>query len=310
MFMSRTSLLVLAAALLLSGCATAGQSQDDWPVYTLEHAQVFPLETTALGQFDASALLRTRAGDLLTLSDSGPTLYRIELPSSPSPARVVALTNLFTREELAPFVAEKIGRYDCEGIAEDDAGRLYICEEANRWILRYDPKGKYVERLSIDWSPVTNYFSIDRNASFEGIAIGSNKLYVANERLMPRIIVVDLRTLKIIEDFVVNPRTVSLLGLHYSDLCWFDAKLYVLCRQHYVVLEVEPETHRVLAEFDYKSLEDRLGYRKDLPVGFMEGLSVDRDNIWLAIDNNGYARKRDPNDIRPVLLKCPRPDRH
>jgi hypothetical protein len=75
-----------------------------------------------------------------------------------------------------------------------------------------------------------------------------------------------------------------------------------------VVLEVEPRTHEVLAEFDYQAAEDRLDYRKDLPVGIMEGLAVDRDFIWLATDNNGFGRKSAPGDIRPTLLRCPRPD--
>jgi len=36
---------------------------------------------------------------------------------------------------------------------------------------------------------------------------------------------------------------------------------------------------------------------------------VDADNVWLLIDNNGYPRKSNPQDARPLLLRCPRPDR-
>jgi hypothetical protein len=72
---------------------------------------------------------------------------------------------------------------------------------------------------------------------------------------------------------------------------------------------VNPDTREVLAEFDYEAVEDALGYRKGLPVGIMEGLAVDRDWIWLVTDNNGWPRKSSPKDIRPTLVKCPRPDR-
>jgi hypothetical protein len=260
-------------------------------------------------RFDASGLLLTPSGDLLTVNDLGPTLYRIEMRPDGASADVVPLPNCFTETQLAPFAAEKVGRYDCEGIAQDPEGRLYICEEANRWILRCDPKAGRVERLAIDWSSVRNYFSTDRNASFEGIAIGKGKLYVANERSAPVIIVVDLARLKVIDHFEVYPQRFSLFGTHYSDLSWYDGKLFVLCRQHRVVLEVDPKTHAVLAEFDYRAMEDRLNYRKQLPVGIMEGLAVERDFFWLVTDNNGFPRANAPDDRRPTLLKCRRPDR-
>jgi hypothetical protein len=75
------------------------------------------------------------------------------------------------------------------------------------------------------------------------------------------------------------------------------------------VLEVEPRTHTVLAEFDYGKLEAQLGYTALNVVGMMEGLAVNGEFIWLVIDNNGLSRRSPPNDTRPVLLKCPRPDR-
>jgi hypothetical protein len=43
-------------------------------------------------------------------------------------------------------------------------------------------KPKTVERLNVDWSPVEKYFSSDRNAAWEGIAIHGSTMYVANER--------------------------------------------------------------------------------------------------------------------------------
>jgi len=187
-----------------------------------------------------------------------------------------------------------------------------VCEEKNRWILRCDARAGRVERLPIDWSPVQRFFNgLDPNASFEGIAIGHGKLYVANERTAPVIIVVDLETLKVTGHFEAYPQAGSFFGTHYSDLCWSVGRLWVLCRQHRVVLEIDPETRQVLAEFDYRAVEDALGYKTGLPisVGLMEGLAVDRDSIWLLTDNNGMGRGGAARDIRPTLVRCRRPDR-
>ena len=43
-------------------------------------------------------------------------------------------------------------------MARDDDGRLYLCDERDRWIVRGDPRSGQVERLSIDWRPVKRYF--------------------------------------------------------------------------------------------------------------------------------------------------------
>ncbi len=304
---------ILALGLLISlaplaGCSTIGEKEAaEWPRYTLSADKILRLNAPGKEAFDASGLLLAKNGDLLTVSDHGPTLYRIQLPASGDAANVQPLTNSFTTAQLAAFHPYR-GHYDCEGIAQDEQGRLYLCEEGNRWILRCDPVSNRVEVLPIDWTPVEDFFSSDRNASFEGIAIGNGKLYVANERSAPLIIVLDLQTLKILDHFVVHPKAPSFLGfLHYSDLSWYDGKLYVLCRHHRVILEVEPQTHAVLAEYSYQEIEDKLGYKTLFPTGVMEGLAVDKDSFWLGTDNNGLGRITAPDDLRPTVVKCPRP---
>ena len=115
--------------------------------------------------------------------------------------------------------------------------------------------------------------------------------------------------MRVKSNFLVEPTKASFFGLHYSDLYWFGDQLWVLCRQHRVVLKVDPQKERVLAEFDYGDLEESLGYRIGLPVGIMEGLAISEDSIWLVTDNNGDPRGRQGNDIRPTLVRCARPDR-
>jgi hypothetical protein len=301
------------ALLVAAGCATGPKPQGrDWPQHRLVAEQITRLDMPDGKQFDASGLLLLPSGELLTLANNlGPQLYRIDMRPDQSEARLVP-TECFTTNQVIAEFGVKPKQLDCEGIARDSQGRFYVCEESRRWILRYDPKSGKVERLPIDWRTVLGFFNrLDPNASFEGIAVGRDRLYVANERTAPVIIVVDLKHLKVTGHFEVYPHATSFFGTHYSDLCWCDDKLWVLCRQHRVVLEVDPDTRQVLAEFDYRHVEDDLGYKTGLPisVGIMEGLAVNRDFIWLVTDNNGMGRSGAANDIRPTLVRCRRPDR-
>ncbi|MBI3875280.1 MAG: esterase-like activity of phytase family protein [Verrucomicrobia bacterium] len=214
--------------------ADAVESSASQPEYfTLRAEQWWLLNLPNDQRFDASGLVLLPDGGLLTVNDRAPGLWRIEFLKGTNAADLLHLREAFTADQLAPFSGEKIHRYDCEGIARDEQGRLYVCEEANRWILRFDPKTETVERLNIDWSAVAKYFHpTDLNASFEGVAIGNGKLYVANERQQGVIIVVDLATLKVVDDFIVKPPGSRARDAHYSDLRWSDGELWVLCRDH------------------------------------------------------------------------------
>jgi hypothetical protein len=309
--MNRARAAVLLGVVICSGCATSHESQNpNWPRYHLLAEQITQLTPPHHDRFDASGLLFTPTGDLLTMRNNRDEyLYRIDMLPGGKEAKLTPLDSCFTPAQIAALTGTNHA-LDCEGIALDPQGRYYMCEERHRWILRCDPKQGTTERLPIDWTPVKEFFSpVDSNASFEGVAIGKGKLYVANERSSPVIIVVDLATLRVKSHFVVYPTKASFLGTHYSDLCWYEDKLWVLCRQHRVVLKVDPDKHTVLAEYDYGNVEESLGYRTGLPVGIMEGLALDRDSIWLVTDNNGDPRGRTGNDIRPTLVRCLRPDR-
>jgi hypothetical protein len=303
---------LLSASGSLAGCAhrPVDPPPAAWPHHTLRAEQTTLLTPPRGKRFDASGLQILPDGSLITVGNThGATPYRIDFLPDRREAKLVPVTDYFPSNAVAEATVGRQGALDCEGFALDSRERLYVCLERERWILRSDRAG-HVERLPIDWKPVKKYFSaIDPNASFEGIAIGGNRLYVANERSSPVIIEVDLDSFKVKRDFVVYPSKSSLLGLHYSDLCWFENHLWILCRQHYVVLEIDPATHHVLAEYDYREIEDRLGYATGLPIGIMEGLAVERDYLWLVTDNNGDPRKGTRNDQRPTLIKCRRPDR-
>jgi hypothetical protein len=302
------------AALCLLGCATGSKNAAapaSPPRFALHAEQVWQLNLPGGERFDASALTLEPDGSLLTLSDRGPGIYRIHFESRSPNANLERLPQCFTTEQLAPFAKEKIGRYDCEGLARDEGGRLYVSEEANRWILRYSPETKTVERLPIDFSPVKKYFDpTDLNASFEGVAVHGNILYVANERKRGRIIIVDLNTLRVIDDFCPRPSNQRFFDVHFSDLSWHQGALYALLREDCVVLKIDPAHHLILAEYSYRGMENdpRWRYQKDYPAGVMEGLAVDDQFFWLVTDNNGLPRVSQPKDRRPTLFRCSRPD--
>ena len=278
--------------------------------YTLTAAQTWQPNPPGRNRFDASALLLQPDGSLLTVNDKAPGLFQIEFATNGT-AALVALPVAFTPAQLAALAPKKTGPYDCEGLARDGRGRIYVSEESERWILRFDPATGTVERLAIDWKPVQQWFSADRNASFEGVAVGGDTLYVANEREIGRIITVDLHTLKVTGSFQVTPIGLPARDVHYSDLSWFDGELWVLCRESRCVLRVDPARQKVLAQFDYLELETSPAnaYSHPYPYGFVEGLAVDAKNIWLIVDNNGFPRVADSKDRRPTLWRCERPDR-
>ncbi len=277
--------------------------------YELKAAQVWRLECQSPKRFDASALHRLGDGTWLTLDDKTTRLFRIELAGDTG--RLVSTEHEFLPKRTArPPTGKAEPRPDVEGLAVDDAGRIYVAEESQRQVFRYDPVTKTTERLPIDWTPVKRWFSADLNASWEGVAVGGGKLYLANERSIGRIVVVDLASLKVERDFQVYPPGRAAADVHYSDLCWQAGHLWVLCRESRCVLQVDATKEKVLAEFDYDAIErdPQNAYAHPFPYGFVEGLFVDSDNLWLVVDNNEFPRVADKNDRRPQLWRCPRTD--
>lgn len=304
------TLALLVAVGVWTGCRTVGDEVGRaWPRHNLRAEQITSLNLPRGETFDASGLWLLGTGELLTQRNTHDSLlYRIDFLPGGKEASLTPYNDCFDKEKLRALAGDEKA-FDCEGIARDAQGRFYVCEERRRWILRCDPVTGVTDRLNIDWSPVKDYFStVEPNASFEGIAIGNGILYVANERSSPLIIEVDLKTSRVRKSFVVQPRKSSFFGLHYSDLCWFEDHLWVLCRQHRVILKVDPKSRNVVAEYDFGDIESSLGYRTGLPVGIMEGLAVSKDSIWIVTDNNGDPRGRTGNDKRPTLVRCPRPD--
>ncbi len=270
------------------------------------------LELPGNQRFDASGLSLTPAGELLVISDRGPQVYRIELPAEGDSARLAAAPANLAAASPAIRKLAPSARLDCEGLAFDNHGNLYLCEESRRTVFRVPLSGGPVERLAFDWTPVGSRFSkTELNASFEGIAVGGGSLFLANEREQAAIVEVDLASREVRGAFVVRPERLGFGPLHYSDLSWHNGRLFVLARHQRTILEVDPKRRAVVAEYDFEKIENapEIRYRRRYPTGVMEGLAVDDQAFWLVSDNNGEPRAAAPQDRRPVLLRIPRPAR-
>lgn len=277
-------------------------------VHELKAERTWLIDLPAGQRFDASGLLKLADGTLLTVNDKGGALYRLRVDSRGGALVPEAFAG--DGNPAGGNVGSAPWPGDIEGLARDESGVFYLCEESKRRVIRWKA-GEQAVPMSIDWSPVARSFSrTDLNASFEGIAVGGGRLYVANERSVGRIVVVDLATLRVVDDFQVSPAGVAARDVQYSDLAWWKGELWVLCRQSRCVLRVEPASHRVEAEYRYREIEQarEWAYAVPLPIGFAEGLAVDDDHLWICIDNNGYPRVAEATDRRPFLFRCVRPD--
>lgn len=315
-------MLLLAAALLAwlsawlplsnsneRGGGLSARTNDSRRQFVLQADAFWRLRPPHNERFDASALA-WRKDQLLTLNDRGPELYEIVLGEK-NEGELRKTKLIATADVMKASLARKGrgGRFDCEGMALDESGNIYICEEAQRLIFRASPDGGTIEALPIDWSAARKYFLGGANASFEGVAVGGGKLFVANERENPRVLVVDLETKQLEETFFVDSLGFAIGGPHYSDLAYYDGSLFVLDRNHRCILEVDPKARKVVAEHSFGTMEisNDHAYVTEYPTGTMEGLAVDDKYFWLVTDNNGLGRFAAKSDIRPTLFRCVRP---
>ena len=289
--------------LTAKGGSLGVRTNDGRKHFTLSADELWHLNVNE--RFDASALTFYK-GKLLTIDDRDGGVYGVS-PGTNSIAEVKR-TEYFARRDLMKVAPKRAARFDCEGLAVDASGNLYLSEESQRVAYRLSPQGK-LEAMVVDWSPARKFFGSDMNASFEGIAVNGDRMYLANERSAARIVVVDLKERKVLDSFFVDSTGFAFGGPHYTDLAFADGHLFILNRNHRCIFEIEPETKRVLAEYSFAQMEldKAVAYFTDYPTGTMEGLAIDGDYFWMITDNNGKGRIADAADTRPTLFRCKRP---
>ena len=136
------------------GGALTVRTNDGRKHFTVEAEAAWFLETKV--RFDASALAFYQS-KLITVNDQNGEFYELDL-SATNRAQLKRL-NLFPRATLSQVAPKRANRFDLEGIAIDPTGNIYVSEESQRLVFKWNAAAKKVEALTFDWSPVSKFFS-------------------------------------------------------------------------------------------------------------------------------------------------------
>ena len=254
----------------------------------------------------------TLSGDALyAVSDKhGDTIYRIELMTD----RVVLVPHL--RFD-APPLDPPLRRMDFEGITHDDEGNFYLVSETGFRILRVRADGEGAQWVTPSlrlYGEVVGLFQA-HGANLEGImCLGPQIFLVCAERQPRGLIEVDLRTeppkilaLNYDETRLEFPAQRS---MSFSGLFRDGEDLYVIERNAEAIVRFGyGDEHLVERDvWSYGHIVNRPDLRySDMKYGIGEGVCMDRERVYLILDNNGDYRASMPEDRRPLLLIMKRP---
>jgi hypothetical protein len=114
-------------------------------------------------------------------------------------------------------------------------------------------------------------------------------MYIAQEREPRAIIVVDMQSNTPIDIYEVG-KTSPGVNPDYADLYFENGFLYILERNAYKILKVDPKLKTVVDQVSYAQLGELMHmreiYETEKPFGMAEGLAMDKERIYIAIDNN------------------------
>lgn len=223
-------------------------------------------------------------------------------------------------------IKKKHRRFDMEGLAlcgED----LFVVNERVREVFVIRNQKELIP-LRIDFSGYKDLNEGGANAGFEGIAVdcANQILFVAKERDPRQLFKIDLKSLKVIKmgDFegsdrqgqkVINPfdgKGLFTIGPDIADLYFENGFLYALERNTYEIAKIDPNTFKVISRVSYFTSEKPL-YESPEPFGLSEALSMNKEHIYIGIDNNGFPLgekprkqfKMDANFSSIMVLKRP-----
>lgn len=287
--------LCASALLWMPGSAAAQEN----PVL-LEAISVLPVEGPESNQPSG---LFIHNDTLYTVSDKhDDTIFRIEL-----------------REDAAVFVphirfeAPKpfgVFRLDLEGITRDDDGTFYLASEGAFAILKVDADGKQASWVTTSLRKVGASAGLfqTRGGYLEGITLMSrDRFLVTAEREPSGLIEVDMAPVQRIVEIANHGSANSYTGLHREV-----ENVYILQRSTATIrktiryLDVDsPSTiwsfAHIVNDPEYLYQHEQFGAKT------AEGLAMDRDRVYVILDNNNDARRMYPTDHRPLLLIMKRP---
>ena len=292
-----TPLLLGASALLwIPGAAVAQES----PVI-LEAISVLPVEGPESNQPSG---LFVHNDTLFTVSDKhDDTIFRIEL-----------------REDAAVFVPHVrfdpprpfgVFRLDLEGITRDEDGSFYLVSEGAFAILKVDADSKKASWVTTNLRDVGASAGLfqTRGGYLEGITLmAKDRFLVTAERQPCGLIEVDMAPVQRVVEIANHGSTNSYTGLHREV-----ENVYILQRSTATIrktiryLDVDSPSAiwsfaHIVNDPEYLYQHEQFGAKT------AEGLAMDRDRVYVILDNNNDARRMYPTDHRPLLLIMKRPD--
>jgi len=253
--------------------------------------------------------LTWRQGILFAVSDKhDTTIFRVELHEN----RAV-FTPAVRFDVPGP---RPIDGLDFEGITCDETGRFYLVSETHCRVLRVTADGAEAAWITPDLGPSgrkSGLFAV-WNAGLEGIArVGPHRLVLCAERQPRGLLTVDIgRTPPKIETFRCDRTRLDFRSRapDFAGLWHDDTGLYAIARNAYVICKLL-RTDTGFEEgtgWSYEAVETEPEWRYgDMRYGKAEGLAMDKDRIYLILDNNGAARQSNPTDHRPLLFIFKRP---
>jgi hypothetical protein len=298
------TVLALILLWLLNGCLLA-----QYPAPPLKLHRVLPLEGPENCQPSG---LTIRSDTLFTVSDKHDSaIYRVELKD--------------TAAILIPYLTFQIpdpsGKnwFDFEGVTHDNLGNFYIVSESRFRILRVTANGE-IAWITPDLKPYGEEKGLFQvfNAYLEGITrIGKNRFILAAERQPRGLLEVEIGnagvSVKAYKFDAVKFPFAKGRSPDFTELFWYKDTLYALERNAFVVSQLikENEQYRQGKGWSYGHIEnDEALIYNDTRYGLAEGLCIDDHYIYIALDNNGDARRTNAKDTRPLLLILERPESH
>ncbi len=219
--------------------------------------------------------------------------------------------------EFTAPVLPAVNHLDFEGITVDPAGNFYLVSEEAFRILKVSAGGQSAEWVTPDLQPFGAQVGLFKknNANFEGLSITDDKNFTLCAEREPRgIMQLNLADLPqsitaIKQDHAVLPspgrRTAD-----YAGLAFFNGSIFCLERGIHAVTELSISDGKISEKslWTFAHVENDAAWRyENMEYGHAEGLFVNKDFVYIIIDNNGDARQDDNNDRRPLLFIFAKP---
>ena len=198
------------------------------------------------------------------------------------------------------------GDLDFEGISCDSAGNRYLLSEAHAGVLKMPPAGEP------EWLTLPKTFMrqarasgllLHFNAMLEGIALdpAGERMWLAAERERRGLLALYGKSnnwrcqgpcvLQSESGVVVAPKLgAGPVPKDYSDLSFYQEKLFTLERQAHQICRRELETGAVERCWSFAEAALTDARRYDSKYGMAEALWIDPEGAWLGLDTGAHTR--------------------